>query len=92
MLKFYIQSDDNDITPIIGIGISQENAEILKEGHPIIFNVKKALNVNIDVNIMLMYGETEEKIKCEIQQLIDEANGFEPSSAGDVSHVANKIP
>jgi len=62
MLKFFIQSKDNSHAPIIGIGLSDENLKRLKERKPIQFNLQE-LNIPINMNVLIVSGETEEDIK-----------------------------
>ncbi len=59
MLKFCGCTDDG--TPMIGIGLSEENIKRLKKGKPLRFDAQGA-GWPFKGKFLVVYGETEEKI------------------------------
>lgn len=57
MVKFTGGSGEHKI---VGLGISEQNVQMLKQGHPIIVH---GSDLGIGEDILIMYGETEDTIK-----------------------------
>ncbi len=66
MVKF-TASQPNGRT-LVGIGISAWNVERLKQGKPIHLNFE-ALNLPWKIDLMIMYGETEQAIADELKEV-----------------------
>lgn len=62
MIKFKSEMNGK---PLIGIGLSEENVQRLKDGKPILFDAKQ---LGIDVSVTIFYGETEEKMVRDFQK------------------------
>ena len=48
------------------IGLSTGNLQLLQQGRPIAFKLREA-GIDLDVEILIMWGETEEAIVAELQ-------------------------
>ncbi len=49
-------------------GLSENNVKKLKEGMPILFNLKEQGLGDIDMNVLICYGETEHHIVKELNE------------------------
>jgi hypothetical protein len=54
-----------DGTPMILLGISAKNVELLKEGKPMLVSLKE---LGLEGNVAIFYGETEESMEQELQE------------------------
>lgn len=64
MIKFSMQANNGGT--IVGLGLEEGNIERLKDGKPIYFPLKE-LGIE-GVEIMIMYGETQEAIRDELRK------------------------
>lgn len=69
MVKFTIQYPNGRTG--VGLGITKENLEELKKGHPIHVSLEE-LNLPHKIDVMIMYGDTVEDIAKEVKPFIDE--------------------
>lgn len=54
----------SDGTPIILLGLSERNLELLRQGRPISFDCAKDLGLQL--SILVVYGKTEDAIRSEL--------------------------
>lgn len=64
MIKFKVSKDGK---PLLGLGISAENVKRLIAGQPIIVD---GVEMGIEVEVMIFYGETEDDLRKSIQPYI----------------------
>ena len=63
MIKFKAKSKDGNT--LVGLGLSEGNIKRLKAKQPILI---RGTELNIDHDISIMYGETEESLKEELKE------------------------
>lgn len=66
MIKF---RGDHEGTPLVGLGLSEENMNRLKQGMPILIKtdeMEKLLGVKAE--IFIFYGQTEESMTADLQK------------------------
>jgi len=66
MIKFL---GDHEGTPLVGLGLSEENVNRLKQGNPILIKtdeVEKLLGVKAE--IFIFYGQTEESMTADLKK------------------------
>lgn len=67
MIKFKTADDKGNVK--LGFGISEENVRLLKQGKPILINLRE---MGIDAEVMIFYGKTEKDILNDIKPFIGE--------------------
>lgn len=68
MIKF--TSSGQDGRTLVGLGLSAGNIQRLKEGKPIHVHFEE-LNLPYKIDLMIMYGETEQELTKELRPFIN---------------------
>lgn len=71
MIKFVGKNDEGSKL-VIGLGLSRKNVDRLTSGHPIKVKLSE-LNIGLDGNVLIFFGETEEEMARLIEPMIGPA-------------------
>lgn len=59
MIKFKVGDGANGVTPMIGLGLTEDNFNLLRQGKPIHI---KANEIKSDVDILIFWGKDHKEI------------------------------
>jgi hypothetical protein len=78
MIKFTLRAADG--TPVVGLGLSEENWRRLRGGKPIVVKLRELLDSNIE--ILLIGGEDETAMTAQLAPFITPETVVHPRDGG----------